>query len=172
MNSTATATETHTVTAINRGLGTVEIHKQGCRDLKRNARGASVWDIEAKSQQDVAEDVFEDMIAEDPEYTWEAYNVELSYANCCPALPYMIEDEAEVAAPAQAKARTDLTSLIMTYLEGHRGVIYTPHTLGKAIGHTGLRDAMARLADQGKIYRTSTSPARYVLRVQGHSRKG
>lgn len=164
MNTTAnTETQTYTVTAINRGLGTIEIHKQGCKDLKRNARGASIWDIKAQSQQDVAEDVFEDMINEDPEYTWEAYAGELSYANCCPSLPREIEADAPAAAPKAG--RTDQATLIMTYLEGHRGVNYTPHTLSKAIGHAGLRDALARLADAGKIDRVGENPAVYVLRV-------
>lgn len=166
MNTTAnTDAPTFTVTAINRGLGTIEIHKQGCKDLKRNARGASIWDIKAQSQQQVTEDVYEDMINEDPEQTWEAYAVELTYANCCPSLPYKIEAEVAAPAQAQAKGRTDQEGLIMNYLEGHRGVNYTPHTLAKAIGHRGLRDALARLADAGKIDRVGTGPVCYVLRV-------
>ena len=169
MNTTAN-TETHTVTAINRGLGTIEIHKQGCKDLKRNARGASIWNIEAASQKDVASDVFEDHIAEElaPElggFGWKEYNVELTYMNCCPDLPYGDDEEAPAEAPAQAKGRTDQESLIMNYLEGHRGVNYTPHTLAKAIGHRGLRDALARLAAAGKIDQVGNGPVCYVLRV-------
>lgn len=160
MNTTATITEI-TVTAINRGMGSIEIHKAGCRDLKRDARGASIWDITARDQKDVVEDVCGDFIDEDPDTTWEDFTGEITYANCCPELPYEISDP-EVDAPK--KVRVNQEVLIMAFLETHRGMNYTPHTLGKAIGHQGLRDAMRRLADAGKIDRVGERPTVYVLR--------
>lgn len=49
---------TITVTLINRGQGSVVVHKQGCADLARMARGASIWDVEAQSFGDIVQDVY------------------------------------------------------------------------------------------------------------------
>lgn len=89
-----------TFTAINRGMGTIQIHRAGCKDLKRDARGASVWDIEATTLQEIVEDVFEDMINEDPDQTWEAYAAELDFVNCTKG---MLKDEAATPSAPQAK---------------------------------------------------------------------
>lgn len=79
---------TTTVTAINRGTGEIAIHRAGCKDIKRDARGASIWDIEAGSFQDIIEDVCGDFIAEDEDTTWRDFTNEVKLVNCCPKLPY------------------------------------------------------------------------------------
>jgi hypothetical protein len=76
-----------TFTAINRGTGAVEIHKQGCSHTKRNARGASVWTIDADSIKDLVLGVYDpDDFSYDADTEWKSFD-DLHLAPCMPTLP-------------------------------------------------------------------------------------
>jgi len=71
------------VTIINRGTGDIEVHKPGCRDLKRNSRGASVWTIDAAELKDIVLDVYppEDF-SYNPETEWEEFSGDIKVIDC------------------------------------------------------------------------------------------
>lgn len=83
---TATA---HNLTAINRGLGTVKIHVAGCADLKKDAKGASIWDINnVTCVEDIVRDVCQDMIDEGGNVSWEDFMGDIDIVACVPGLPF------------------------------------------------------------------------------------
>lgn len=75
------------VTAINRGSGQIEIHAPGCKDLKRRARGASIWDIDAETWRDVVADVYPpDDFDYDLDTEWVNFSGDIVAMNCCPKI--------------------------------------------------------------------------------------
>jgi hypothetical protein len=84
------------VTIVNRNG--IQVHKPGCKDLKRNARGASMWDAEVNTFRDVVLATYDPTDFDyDPDTEWENYAGDIQVANCCPKL-------AEESAPAPAKS--------------------------------------------------------------------
>lgn len=156
-------------TAINRGTGEIEIHKPGCKDLKRGARGASTWNITAATHEDVIRDCFADMI-DSGESTVEECIEGVTYANCtrrpAAAAPVQTQVDADtttvIPAPTSRK-NSKQAEIILTFLAQHAGTAYTPHQISVAMGHKGLRDACARLAAQGVIIKASDKPVSYKI---------
>lgn len=77
---------TNTVTVINRGVGSIEVHKPGCRDLARDAEGASVWDVKASSFKDVVLDVYDPGDFQYDPANWQNYAGDIVTMPCCPNL--------------------------------------------------------------------------------------
>lgn len=84
---TASTKPTITVTAIARLHGDIEVHKQGCRDLERDAVGASIWNIKVtRGMRDVVLGVYPpDEFEYDPK-TWAEYTEGFRVLPCCPSL--------------------------------------------------------------------------------------
>lgn len=168
------ATAAFQLTAINRGIGEIKIHRAGCADLKREARGASTWNIEARTHEDVIRSCFSDMI-DSGEGELAEYMGGVDYVACCkdflraakaatadPTGHEWSEAPFEAAAPAQ-RTRTAQADIILAFLADHRGTAYTPHQIAVAMGHKGLRDACKRLAAAGTIEQASDKPVSYRL---------
>ena len=79
-------TKTTTVTVINRGHASIEIHKPGCRDLTRDALGASVWNVKATGFKDVVLDVYPPDDFEYDAADWGNYGHDIVTMPCCPSL--------------------------------------------------------------------------------------
>lgn len=91
-------TTTTRVTAINSGHGNIKIHKPGCRDIKRNARGASIWDIDATCLRDIVWDVYPPVdFSYDAETEWTEFAGDIEIMACCPKL-----DNTVIVTPAAA----------------------------------------------------------------------
>lgn len=153
-------TDTPTFTAINRGTGEVEIHLTGCQDLKRGVRGASIWQVNGWTHEEVIRDVFSDMI-DSGESTVEDCWEGVHYARCAGAVIPKRSTDTE-AAPAQ-RTRTAQADIITAFLTAHRGTAYTPHQISTGTGHKGLRDACKRLAAAGTIEQASDKPVSYRI---------
>lgn len=80
---------------------TFHVHKAGCSDLKRRVvyRGAQVDTAEYASVQEVVEDIYADMMAEndpDSEYaTWQGYVSEFDFFPCCGEIPDVVAEVPE-----------------------------------------------------------------------------
>ncbi|MEV4122913.1 hypothetical protein [Micromonospora sp. NPDC049645] len=89
----------HRLTIVNNGRGALRVHREGCADLTRSTHtssGGTQWTIEVGSQREVIEDIYSDMIDEEPGSTWRDFSGDVTFLPCCPALP----DEPTAPAPA------------------------------------------------------------------------
>lgn len=126
-STTAPTTPKHTIVGPNlpasAGAGFV-VHKAGCADLKRGfCRGAQKYTIEAATRQEIVEDVYGDMIAENEPgsdwATWTSYAGEFHFAPCC-ELDAAPAPEAPVEKPAPASnARKMVASSPRKVLAAH-----------------------------------------------------
>lgn len=87
------------VTIINRGTGLIEVHRTDCRDVKRDAEGASIWTVDVATLKDIALSIYDDEQLEQPITGWADVVGDVVMMPCTPALPY---DETS----AQPKAST------------------------------------------------------------------
>lgn len=80
-----TTVATTTVAIINRGVGAIEVHKPNCRDIQRDAEGASIWKADVTSFKDVVLNVYADMedVTED---NWADNAGDIIVMPCCPSL--------------------------------------------------------------------------------------
>lgn len=86
--------------AINRGTGSVKIHRAGCKDVKRDARGASVWTIEADSRKEIVWDVYDPSDFDyDAETQWSEFD-DIEMVACTKG---MLGEAKTTAKPAEAK---------------------------------------------------------------------
>lgn len=77
--------EAENLTLINRGTGAVEVHRRGCRDVRRDAHGASVWDVLAHTERDCVLDVYPPSDFDYDPADWADFN-DLKYAPCTKGL--------------------------------------------------------------------------------------
>jgi hypothetical protein len=76
-----------TVTAVNQGTGSINIHRPGCADIKRTSRGSSVWDIEVtEGLKDIVMDIYPPSDFEYDEAEWEGQSGDIEIMPCCPSL--------------------------------------------------------------------------------------
>ena len=87
-----------TVTIMNRGNGAVQVHKHGCADTKRQARGASVWDLtNVRCLADIVIDVYPpDDFDYDPKTQLGDFSGDIELMPCCPKLA---DDQEEYTTP-------------------------------------------------------------------------
>jgi hypothetical protein len=84
--TTATKTTKTTVTVINRGTGSIELHRPGCNDLQRDATGATIWNVRTRGMRDVVLSVYP---PEDHNYDandWTDHADDITVMPCCPSL--------------------------------------------------------------------------------------
>lgn len=80
------------VTAINSGHGNIKIHRPGCKDIKRNARGASIWDIDVTCLRDIVLDVYPaDDFSYDAETEWLDFAGDIEIMPCAGHIPNTVD---------------------------------------------------------------------------------
>lgn len=90
-----------TFTGINKGnTGVIQIHRPGCADLKRNARGSEPWTIEATSLKDIVLDIYDpECFLYDADTQWTDYLGDIDMIACTKG---MLQEDTEAApAPVQ-----------------------------------------------------------------------
>lgn len=73
---------TTTLHLINRGTGSVKVHKHNCKDVKRETSGASVWTADVSSYVELVWDVYPpDDFSYDADAEWGEFD-DLEVCNC------------------------------------------------------------------------------------------
>ncbi len=91
----------NTVTIVNRGTGSIEVHHLNCRDAKRHAEGASIWQANVATFADVVRDVYEPANFGYEPTGWRHYANDVVMMPCTPALP----DDANEPQPSERTGR-------------------------------------------------------------------